>query len=409
MSKGSSERSRIDPRKAGSALVFSVIQQQAPVARIDIAKETGLSPATVTSITADLLNRGLVSEIQTLSEQSSGRRGRPRVDLKVRGDAHLVAGLKLSDKLASVVLMDFEGNRISDYVATPPKPVLTPDQATEFLHETLVAALAGEGLSLTDLSAIGLGMPGLIDATDGIVHWSPGISERNVAFESQLFKRLGVPVFIDNDANMIAKAEQMYGEGRNVQNFIVVTVEQGVGMGIVVNGQLYRGTKGRAAELGHTKVHLDGALCRCGQRGCLEAYVGDYALLREAATARVAVEGEDPMTQMKSLFQAADTGNDMARSIILRSGRMFALGLGNIVNIFAPELIILSSERMEHNKVYTDAVINEMRQSIVQIGGPAPEVQLHKWDVHMWALGAAAYAIDRVTEIALMEMNVNAI
>ena len=409
MTKETKERQRIDPRKAGSALVFSVIQQNSPVARIDIAKETGLSPATVTSITADLLNRGLVSEIQSLAEQSSGRRGRPRVDLKVRGDAHLVAGMKLSDKLASVVLMDFEGNRVADYVATPTRPVLTPDQAAEFLRKTLVEALASKGAKLSDLSAVGLGMPGLIDANEGFVHWSPSISERNVAFESLLAGRLGVPVFLDNDANMVAKAEQMYGAGRSVSNFIVVTVEQGVGMGIVVNGQLYRGAKGRAAELGHTKVHLDGALCRCGQRGCLEAYVGDYALLREAATARVAVDGDGAMAQMKSLFQAADTGNEMARSIIMRSGRMFALGLGNIVNIFAPELMILSSERMEQNPVYIDAVIDEMRQSIVQIGGPAPEVQFHKWDVHMWSLGAAAYAVDRVTEIALTELNSNAV
>lgn len=408
MAKKTKERQKIDPRKVGSALVFSVIQQKSPVARIDIAKETGLSPATVTSITAELLNRGLVSEIQSLSEQTSGRRGRPRVDLKVRGDAHVVAGMKLSDKLASVVLMDFEGKRVADYVATPPKPVLTPDQAAEFLHKTLVGALAQQGLLLSDLSAVGLGLPGLVDAKGGVVHWSPGISERDVALQSILVEKLGIPVFIDNDANMIAKAEQMYGAGRNVSNFIVVTVEQGVGMGIVVNGHLYGGAKGRAAELGHTKVHLDGALCRCGQRGCLEAYVGDYALLREASTARVSVEGDEAIDQMKSLFHAADAGNEMARSIILRSGRMFAMGLGNIVNIFAPELIILSSERMEEYPAYIDAVIDEMRQSVVQIGGPAPEVQLHKWDVHMWAMGAAAYAVDRVTETALTELSTNA-
>ncbi len=396
-------REKPDQKKAGSALVFSFIQQNAPVARIDIAKKTGLSPATVTSITAELMGRGLVSEVQTATDQASGRRGRPRVDLKVCGEAHLVAGMKLSDKLASVVLMDFEGHRVADHTATPPRPVLTPSEAVAFLQQTLNDALSKVNLSLSDLSGVGLGMPGLIDANEGVVHWSPSISERNVALEAIFEEALGIRVFIDNDANLVAKAEQMFGAAKNVDNFLVVTVEQGVGMGIVVDGQLYRGSKGRAAELGHTKVHLDGALCRCGQRGCLEAYVGDYALLREASTARVAMQGDNVDSQMKSLLEAADSGNETARGIILRSGRMFAMGLGNIVNIFAPELIILSSERMQKNAEYIDAVIEEMQQSVVQIGGPAPEVQLHKWDVHMWALGAAAYAVDRVTDLVLSE------
>ncbi len=409
MATDKKERQKIDPRKAGNALVFSVIQKKSPLARIDIAKETGLSPATVTSITADLLSRGLVSEIPSLVDQTSGRRGRPRVDLKVRGEAHLVAGMKLSDKLASVVLLDFEGNRIGDHIATPPEPVLKAEQAVTFLRETLEAALAKYGLNIDVLSGVGVGVPGLIDADEGMVHWSPSMSERNIKFEDMLSNDFKIPVFIDNDANLVAKAEHMYGAGKEVNNFIIVTVEQGVGMGVVVNGEVYRGSKGRAAELGHTKVHLDGALCRCGQRGCLEAYVGDYALLREASTARVSVEGADAVAQMKSLLKAADNGNETARSIILRSGRIFAMGLGNIVNIFAPELILVSSERMEQNPDYISAVIEEMRQSVVQIGGPEPEVRLQDWDVHMWALGAAAYAVDRVTESAIAEMTTNAV
>ncbi len=395
------DKLRADHRKPGNALVFAVIQRDAPLARIDIARETGLSPATVTSITADLLARGLVQEVETPGDQLTGKRGRPRVDLKIRGEAHLVAGLKLSDKLASIVLLDFEGNRISEHIAATPNSVLSSQEAVAFMKSSLTDALSQQDLSLSDLSAVGLGMPGLIDADAGMVHWSPSISERNVPLQKLMSDALGVQSFIDNDANLVAKAEQMYGVGKNIENFLVVTVEQGVGMGIVVNGELYRGTKGRAAELGHTKVHQDGALCRCGQRGCLEAYVGDYALLREAATARVAVQGEDATDQMKSLFAAADSGNETARGIIRRSGRMFAMGLGNIVNIFAPELIIVSSERMEGNPEYIAAVLDEMRDSVVQIGGPAPEVQLHKWDVYMWALGAASYAIEKVTELSL--------
>ena len=399
----------VDARGAGNALVFSLIQQQSPVARIDIAAQTGLSPATVTSITADLLAKGLVSEVPGDPDKTNAKRGRPRVNLKIRGEAHLVAGMKLSDKMASVAILDFEGKRISQYQAVPPAPILTPNEAAIFLNSTLISALAEANLTLADISGVGVGMPGLINAEDGTVHWSPSISERDVPFRAMLNAIIGKPIFLDNDANLVAKAEQRYGVGKRVQNFIVVTVEQGVGMGIVVNGELYRGTSGRGAELGHTKVHLDGALCRCGQRGCLEAYVGDYALLREASTAMGAVAGESVQLQMRNLLHEADSGNEMARTIILRAGRMLSMGLANVVNIFAPELIILSSERMEHNPIYIDAVLDEMRKSVVLMGAEPPKISIHKWDVQMWSLGAAAYAVEGVSKIALKEMSNNAV
>lgn len=398
----------VDARGAGSALVFTVIQQQSPVARIDIAAQTGLSPATVTSITADLLAKGLVSEVPGDPDKINAKRGRPRVNLKVRGEAHLVAGMKLSDKLASVAILDFEGVRVSQYQAIPPAPILSASDAVEFLKATLIDALNAANLTLADISGVGVGMPGMINAEDGTIHWSPSILERDVPFRSMLNDAMGKPIFLDNDANLVAKAEQRYGAGKKVRNFVVVTVEQGVGMGIVVNGELYRGTSGRGAELGHTKVHLDGALCRCGQRGCLEAYIGDYALLREASTAMGGITGESVQQQMQTLLREADSGNDMARTIIMRAGRMFSMGLANVVNIFAPELIILSSERMEHNAMYIDAVIADMQKSVVLMGGPPPKVSIHKWDEQMWALGAAAFAVEGISEMALKELSSNA-
>ncbi|MDZ7824614.1 MAG: ROK family protein [Ahrensia sp.] len=94
-------------------------------------------------------------------------------------------------------------------------------------------------------------------------------------------KKLGAPTYIDNDANLVTLAEQWFGKGRDVSDFAVVTIEGGIGMGVVLNHKIYRGAHGFGMEFGHTKMQLDGALCRCGQRGCLEAYVADYALVRE--------------------------------------------------------------------------------------------------------------------------------
>ncbi|OUS04257.1 hypothetical protein A9Q96_14995 [Rhodobacterales bacterium 52_120_T64] len=394
-----------DARKTGTDLVFSAIRQTSPTPRIDIVRITGLSPATVTSITADLIANGLIEEVPAAKTAKYQKRGRPRVDLKIRGAAHLVAGVKLTDKIVTVIILDFDGARISDFSLPTEKPIHSSLETVDLLDDALKQALASANLEISDISGVGIGIPGIVDGPSGYVYWSPAISDRKIFLQDMLIERLEVPVFLDNDANLVAIAEQRFGLGREARNFIVVSVEQGVGMGIVIDGKLHRGFHGCGAELGHTKVHLDGALCRCGQRGCLEAYVGDYALLREASTALDSLSGKSPDVQMDILLSEARQGNQLAVSIIERAGRMFAMGLANVVNIFAPELIILAGERMRYDYVYGGEMIAEMKKSIMQAGAPSPEVRVHKWGDLMWAMGAAAFAIDGVSEIALKELN----
>lgn len=398
-------------REPGKRAVFHAIRQSAPVARIDIAQETGLSPATVTSITADLIARGLIEEITAEPSQDKVKRGRPRVDLQVRSEAHLVAGIKLSSKSTTVVIIDLVGNNITEFSTPTPAAVLTAMQTCDFLKTTLLSALKDAGMSIDQLSGVGVGLPGVIDARAGVIRWSPMVSDRDAPLKVLLGQVLAIPVFLENDANVVALAEQYFGLGKNTKNFIVITIEQGVGMGIVIDGKLIRGSRGSVAELGHTKVQLDGALCRCGQRGCLEAYVGDFALLREAATTMEHIVEPSNQTgteqQMQRLLNEAHAGNQVALSIFRRAGRMFAMGLANVVNIFAPELIILSGERMQHDYLYDEDVINDMHNSIVQTGGPPPDVRVHKSGDQLWALGAATCAIEGVIDAALSGLSSN--
>jgi len=307
-----------------------------------------------------------------------------------------------------VALADFDGRHVADFTNPAPAPRQSPEHLVQFLAETLQQAVAAAGLGTGDISGAGLGLPGFVDAPTGLVHWSPTLTERDVPLQQLLSDTLGLPVFVDNDTNLVAQAEQRFGLGQNIRNFIVVTVEQGVGMGIVIDGRIYRGNRGAGAELGHTKVQLDGALCRCGQRGCLEAYVGDYALLREAGTAIEMDYTADPDSQMQQLLQAAAAGNEMASSILRRAGRMFSMGLANVVNIFAPELIILSGASMRYDFLYADDVIRDTKKMSAQFGTPMPDIKVHNWGDRMWAVGAAAYAIEEVARLNLQEMTSNA-
>jgi predicted NBD/HSP70 family sugar kinase len=312
--------------------------------------------------------------------------------------------MKLAYDTLTVAVLDFEGELVSESHMRLSRVRHSAEELGPLFALALDQAAEQGGLKRSDLAGVGLGVSGTVDAHNGVVYWSPGLKERNVPLRDMLQSHLGVPVFVDNDANLVAMAEMFFGQGRGVSDFIVLTIESGVGMGIVINGELYRGARGCGAEFGHTKVQLDGALCRCGQRGCLEAYVADYALLREAATTADFNDQATAQEKLQSLVDAARGGDQTAQMIFERAGRMFAMGLANIVNIFDPQLIILSGERMQFDYLYADEVLDSIRKSIVQIDADPPEVRIHKWGDLMWAMGAAAYAIDGVAEIAMQQI-----
>lgn len=393
-----------DQRELNRQSVLSVIRTAGQIARIDIARATSLSPATVSAITSDLIRAGLIEEITSAPGSTSAVRGRPRVALRVRGEAHVIAGVKVSSATICVVLVNFVGETLWEHVAPLPSEKQPPHRLVSLVARTLEEAIRGWGGSRAALSGLGVGLSGVIDVPEGLVHWSPSLTQRNVALSAMLEEAINLPVYLDNDANLVVKAEQLFGEGRGVSDFLVVTIEHGVGMGIVINGEVYRGTRGCGAEFGHTKVHLDGALCRCGQCGCLEAYVADYALLREASVILPDLTGRTTEERLDALFAAARSGDQAAQSILDRAARVFAMGLANLVNIFDPALIILSGERMSHDFLYSEEVIEMMKTQVVQVDAPPPEVRIHKWGDMMWAKGAAAYAMEGVSKRAVRKL-----
>ena len=379
--------------------VFEGVRAAGLIPRVQLAKDLGVSPASVTTITSELIESGLIEEVAAPRDNDSGR-GRPSVGLGVRPQAHLVAGMKMSDREQSAVIVDFAGNLVSDEVIKRrPGPMPLPEML-DAMESLLNRVCQKAGLGRADLTSVGVGLPGFVDNSQGSVLWSSTLTDRNVALAEAAQQRLGLPVSIDNDANLVALAELWFGAGRSLADFAVVTFEHGVGMGFVMNHRLYRGSQGLGMELGHTKVQLDGALCRCGQRGCLEAYVADYALAREATTALNwgHRDGQPTAVLLESLYEHAKSGDATARSIFRRAGRYLAVGLANVVNLFDPALIILSGERLKFDYLYATETLAEMDNLVIESGRARPPIEIHAWGDLMWAHGAAALALSSVTE-----------
>lgn len=383
--------------------VLDCVRAAGLIPRVDVARELGVSPASLTALAAELIDGGFLLELDRPRPEGEPVRGRPPVALGVRPGAALVAGIKLSERGHSAVILDFAGGMLADASLPRRRGARALSAVLDDTEEVLDAALAAGGLSRADLRCVGLGLPGVVDHVTGTVMWSPMMDARDVPLRAALADRLGVAAQVDNDANLLTLAELWFGAGRSLADFAVVTIEHGVGMGLVLGNRLHRGANGLGMEIGHTKVQLDGALCRCGRRGCLEAYIADYALVREASTALDLSERATlPTPQLlEQLYAEAKGGNLAASAIFNRAGRYLAVGLSNVVNLFDPSLIILSGERMRYDYLYAEEVLAEMRALTLDIGRPAPRVEINAWGDLVWARGAAALALDAATSAAL--------
>lgn len=383
--------------------IVDALRLEQPLARVQLAEATGLSAATVTAITADLLNAGLIEET-TSDEETFGaekvetRRGRPRVLLRLRPEALLVAGVNVSMHQIAVSVTDFVGDLLGAKVVPIRARRAPADQVAARIEEALRDALGALRLSLDDVSGVGMALPGFIDGDAGVSHWSPVFREDVVRFSDMMRARLGRPVFIDNDANLAALAEQWFGVGRGVANFVVVTIEHGVGMGAVVNGRLYRGARGFGAEFGHSKIQRSGALCRCGQRGCVEAYVADYAILREAGTIAPMDGLADPIEAAKALqrlIAAGEAGDPAICAIYARAGGVLGFALANLINIFGPELVLLTGGGVAAVSLFEDEMRAALEANTLSASYRATQVIVKPHADEMWAKGAAALVLER--------------
>lgn len=383
--------------------VFEQVRAAGRMPRMDVARALQISPGSVTTITSDLIARGLLEEVE--DSQRGASRGRPPIALRVAPRAKFVIGIKLADERHSAVIMDLAGTVIAQAELASAALRQSTDAVLSEVSDLIDAVLQISGQTRSDISAIGIGLPGIVDAGLGVVKWSPVLTEADIPLRDLLRARLEIPVALDNDTNLLTLAELWFGAGRGISNFAVVTIERGVGMGLVLNNRLFRGALGPGMELGHTKVQLDGALCRCGQRGCLEAYIADYALVREASTALDfdPTHGNSTVSMIETLYDEANAGNEAALAIFRRAGRFLSIGLANIIQLFDPERIILSGERMRFDYLTADDMLTEMNSMILPTGRQPTPVDINAWGGSVWAKGAAALALSDLTDGLLGE------
>ncbi len=385
--------SRALSRQQNQAAVFSTIHRRGQVSRIDIAAELRLSASAVTDITGILIDLGLVFEARPGESNTVGRKP---ILLEVNYDHKHVLGVKASNHGLTTALTNLRAEVVA--WRQDALPSTEPEDVLATIEGAAVRLCAEAAVPSSELAGIGLGLPGIVDVATGSNRYSALFSWRDVPLAGLLEERLGVPAVVDNDVNALAAAEAWFGAGEGHESFLVVTLGRGVGLGIVIDGSVYRGPHGGAGEFGHVILEPGGPACSCGQRGCLEALIGDDALLR---VAKQTVRGFPQDGRASDLIDLADAGDADARAVFSRAGHTLGRGLATLVNLLAPTLIVLGGEGMRASPYLLPSARDSLRSHAFGDLGTRVEFVTHTWDDHAWARGAAGLAAGRyLTEIA---------
>lgn len=371
--------------------ILNVIKAYGPIARADIAKRTRLSPAAVTQLTEGLIQDGLIFEKQ----EGDSRGGRRPILLALNDTGTYVVGIKLAETQATLALTDLNADILARHSIelTALDPATVCDELADGIHTLLRLAQ----VERRHILGVGVGLAGIIDSANGVCRLSPFNGWRDIPLADLLEERLNSPVYLDNDVNTLTLVERLYGPGQHVRDFLVLTIGRGVGMGMVANGQVYRGTRGSGGEFGHTVVDTDGFMCACGNRGCLETFVADPWLVRRAN-----VNGLEVNTP-EALLHAAHAGNPIARHIFQDAGRVFGQSVANLINIFNPALIILSGEGVRAGDYLFPAMREAMQRHTFGQLLEDVDIRIEPLSDDTWARGAASLVLGRIFAPGLAE------
>lgn len=382
-------------RAANRKQIVGALRTHGPMARVELCEFTGLSPATVTAITSDLFSIGFLKEISGNGEAHQGR-GRPKVNIDLNPDASFVIGIQPSVNELAFFLGDLKGNVRESHRVNIQLDRLNEQQFIELVIDGINDFIAFTGVERSKLSALGIAMQGPVDSQAGVITWSPALSIRNVPICSALEDRFRIPCAIANDCDIVALALRHINNYSHDENLVTIVLDFGVGMGALINGQLYSGSHGAASEFGHTKFSLEGPQCRCGGRGCIEAYASDYALYRDASTLMhlpMPDNHRPSHEQMGEVIEALEQGNDALQRIYDRAGRVLGLGISNLVTILDPERVIITGPGVGGFKFMEAEVRRTMQESLLPTQTP-DVIETYDWQEDLKATGVIQLSLE---------------
>jgi len=376
-------------RAINRALVLQLIRLEGPISRAAIARATGLTQVTVGTITAELMAHGLVDE----GDQAPSTGGRRGTLLHLVPQSYFAIGMKVMETHIVGAVTDLEGGAVAE-VDLPIRDT-DPDSVVKAISHLLDLLVGRAGTIRSKILGVGIGLAGVVDGRAGICRYSPFLGWHDVPIAAMASRALGIPVRIENDVNTLALAERWFGVGHDVSDFVLATLGRGVGLGIVADGRLYRGAKGGAGEFGHTVVDNSDRLCACGNIGCLEATVSEPSLI---SAAQALLGNTNSPANAEELY-ALIPDTPALRPLLRVAGKMLGRALANVVNLFAPSLVILSGEGISAGNELLDPLREELTALVFEGLRGTYQLVVEPLPDAAWARGAASLVLGELFEL----------
>ena len=351
-------------RKMNNKIVIDVLRERAPLSKANLSTITGLNRSTMSSIITDLIDEGWVKETIFQSDKI----GRPGLLLEINPCGGFAVGLEIGVDFLLAIVIDFTAKVIwRKRVVTDPNEGQIAIQEKAF---KLTAEALENGKKVCDRPlGIGIAIPGLVDVHDGVLKFAPNLHWKNVPMRLIWTQQFHLPVFIENDANAAALGEFYYGAARGINNFLYIAAGYGLGSGIIIDGNLLRGNKGYAAEVGHMTIDPEGEICSCGKRGCYEMLIGPRAVIKRVKKL-IAEEGRESSILHSSdgntddfsydaVVDAARKKDKVALAALEVVGRNLGIVVSNLVNVFDPKMVILGGA-LNYAKDYIQPIVKKV-------------------------------------------------
>ena len=376
--------------------ILKTIRVSERISRIDIARETGLSQASVTGITSDLIKEGLIQEKK--SDIHEG--GRPPILLSISPDGAFAIGINLTIEKIDVAIINFLGDIKAFHSIALTALYHTVEDIVDKMARCVQECMWEANFSKDKISGVGIGIPGLVNSESGIIRFLPNYGWENVNLRNLFQKQINLPTYIENSSNNLAIAEHWFGVGKGLDNFIVVTLENGIGSGCVINGKLSRGHTGIAGEFGHLTMDTGGPMCRCGKKGCLEAYAGNNSIIRDAKKAAQKglwqVDTPESITYT-DILEALHNNEPELVKLFEQAGKVLGIGVAHLITLLNPEKIIITGKGVQADS----AIFNAMFQSIntcvsTKFKDHGTDLVIKEWSDKDWVKGAGTLVLKEI-------------
>lgn len=391
-------------KQMNMSLILDVIRKKGPISRIEIAEITNLTPATVTNITSELIDSKLIVEGE--AGESSG--GRKPIMLGLRCDCYRVIGVYIGSRKLKIMASDLMANSKYNKQIVYDKEQVSYEEIFKLLEAEIKNIKSKYENKGKKIVGIGIGINGVVDTKNGVLIFAPNLGWRNVNIRQDIEEKFDIPVFVDNNTRTMALGESWFGTGKNVQNFFCINIDYGVGGSFFIDDKIYRGVSFGAGEIGHTTVDINGEICSCGNKGCLETVASVKALRKKVYEGYLAnkkstiFEGREIQSvddiHSSDIFEAANNGDEFAISLIRETGEKIGIGIANIINTLNPELVVINGEIISTGEILLEPIISTVMKRGFRSSVNATRIVLSKLGNIAYLKGAIVLATQHIFE-----------